>query len=105
MDRLHLVRYEDLVHNRKTVLEGITHFLDFSPDESRLSLAVERGSFSAMRAVENQFGAEAYKEHARGTGSFVRKGEVDGWVREMDEVISARIRDEFRSTMDEAGYD
>ena len=104
-DRLHVVRYEDLVENRRIVLEGITHFLDLPPHADRLSLAVERGSFRAMRAVEDQFGAEAYKGRAKGAGSFVRQGKVDGWVYEMDGAISARICNEFGSIMAEAGYD
>ncbi len=103
-ERLHLVRYEDLVRDRREVLEGVVRFLDLPIDENRLVRAVERGSFEAMREVEDRFGAEAYAGRARGSGRFVRKGEIDSWKQEIDEATSARIREEFGPVMDQAGY-
>ena len=102
--RIHLVRYEDLVSNRRGTLEGVARFIDLPTGDTRFARAVERGSFEAMRETEDRFGAEAYTGRARGTGRFVRKGEVEGWRREMDEAISERLQQEFGPVMAEAGY-
>lgn len=103
-ERLHLVRYEDLVRDRREVLEGVVRFLDLPAEESQIIRAVELGSFEAMRDVEDRFGSEAYEGRARGSGRFVRSGEVDSWKREIDQATLARIQQALGRAMHEAGY-
>jgi hypothetical protein len=67
-------------------------------------MAAERGSFEAMRRVEDRHGAEAYVKKAAGEGKFVRSGKVDSWRKEMDASLAARIEEEFGDAMRLTGY-
>ncbi len=71
---------------------------------ARLSRAVARGSFEAMRDLEGRYGAEAYAGRARGEGRFVRRGEAEGWRDELDPADAARIEAAFGPVMERAGY-
>ncbi|MDH3732458.1 MAG: sulfotransferase domain-containing protein [Gemmatimonadota bacterium] len=100
-----VVRYEDLVLDREDELRRIVSFLDLDADDRRLSEVAERGSFDAMRRVEERHGAEAYEGRARGEGRFIRKGRIDGWRDEMDEAIAGQVASTFASAMRLVGYE
>lgn len=102
--RIVIVRYEDLVQNRRAALERLMTFLDVTRQEGDLDDAVERGSFAAMQRLEDQHGAEAYRGRAVGKGRFVRVGEIDGWRREVDPSLASWIEEEFAPVMKLAGY-
>ncbi|WP_423926047.1 sulfotransferase domain-containing protein [Candidatus Palauibacter sp.] len=72
--------------------------------EARLSRAVARGMFEAMKEVEDRHGAEAYFGRARGEGRFIRRGRTDDWKKEMDPGVAARIETAFGPVMERAGY-
>ena len=72
--------------------------------EARLSRAVARGTFEAMKEVEDRHGAEAYVGRARGEGRFIRRGRADGWKDEMNPGVAARIETAFGPVMERAGY-
>ncbi|WP_419943366.1 sulfotransferase domain-containing protein [Candidatus Palauibacter sp.] len=72
--------------------------------EARLSRAVTRGAFEAMKEVEDRHGAEAYVGRARAEGRFIRRGRTDGWKEEMDPGVAARIETAFGPVMEQAGY-
>ncbi len=72
--------------------------------EARLSRAVARGTFEAMKEVEDRHGAEAYVGRARGEGRFIRRGRTDGWKDEMTPGVAARIETAFGPVMEQAGY-
>ena len=102
--RLCVVRYEDMVADRRGVLGRLAGFLGLARSDEALDRAAERGSFEAMRRVEDRHGAEAYVKKAAGEGRFVRKGKVDAWKTEMDGALSSRIEDEFGDVMRMTGY-
>ncbi len=110
-ERVWIVRYEDLVADRETALRGVAGFIGAVPagdvpagTSARLSRAVARGSFEAMRNLEGRHGAEAYAGRARGEGRFIRRGRADGWKDEMDPADAARIEAAFGPAMERAGY-
>ncbi|MFQ5529344.1 MAG: sulfotransferase domain-containing protein, partial [Gemmatimonadota bacterium] len=86
------------------VVERVAKFIELPADQRRLSRAVDRGDFEAMRDVETRFGAEAYAGRAKRSGRFIRRGEPDSWQREMDDTVSERVRRELGRVMTEAGY-
>ena len=110
-ERVWIVRYEDLVADREAALRGVAGFIGAVPagdvpagTSARLSRAVARGSFEAMRNLEGRHGAEAYAGRARGEGQFIRRGRIDGWKDEMDAADAARIEAAFGPVMERAGY-
>jgi hypothetical protein len=102
--RIVIVRYEDLVYNRRAALKRLMTFLDVTRHGEDLDHAVERGSFEAMQELEDLHGAEAYRGRAVGKGRFVRVGKVDSWRREVDPALVSRIEQEFAPVMKLAGY-
>ena len=110
-ERVCIVRFEDLVSDREAALRRVARFVGAVPagdvpagTSARLSRAVARGSFEAMRDLEGRHGAEAYAGRARGEGRFVRRGRAEGWKDEMDPVDAARIEAAFGPVMERAGY-
>lgn len=105
-ERICVVRYEDLVADRESELRRVAEFIGDVPagTSARLSRAVARGSFEAMRELEGRHGAEAYAGRARGAGRFVRRGRAEGWKDEMDPADAARIEAAFGPVMQRAGY-
>ena len=109
-ERICVVRYEDLAHDREAALRRVAEFVEDLPAASspgfdaRLSLAAARGSFEAMHEVEGRHGAEAYAGRARGEGRFIRRGKTEGWKDEMDPADAARIEAAFGPVMERAGY-
>jgi hypothetical protein len=102
--RILIVKYEDLVADRLRVLEAVVEFVGIPCDEEHLSLAVERGSFEAMRSNEEEYGAEAYPDEIGRRGRFMRRGKVDGWPQEMDESLARVLNNEFGAAMKAHGY-
>lgn len=102
--RFQVVRYESMVADRRAVLVSLAALLGLEPPETRIDQAVERGSFEAMRDLEDRHGAEAYLGRAEGSGRFVRKGATDGWRDELSVAAIARIEAELGWAMRRAGY-
>ncbi len=103
-----MVRYEDLIENRRETFRKVVDFCGMPCDEALFALAVERGDFQSMRQVEQQHGAESYpgedgsaKEEK---GFFVRKGVVDSWKEEMPKNVIQKIEAKFQKTMQNLGY-
>ncbi len=86
------------------VLERTAKFAGIAYSDNDLALAVDRGSFEAMRRNEEEHGAESYTAAQRKRGQFVRRGQVDGWKNELDPQLIARIEHEFAPAMKVAGY-
>ncbi len=102
--RIQVVRYEDMVADRRECVARLADFLGLSRTDVEIDMAAERGSFEAMRRVEDRHGAEAYVKKAAGEGKFVRSGKVDSWRKEMDASLAARIEEEFGDAMRLTGY-
>lgn len=102
--RITLVKYEDLIEDRRAVLSGLLSFLGVARTEEDLDHAVTRGDFDAMQRLEEEHGAEAYRGRAAGKGRFVRLGEMDSWRREVSPALVEEIEREFAPVMKLAGY-
>lgn len=99
-----IVRYEDMVRKRSNSLERIVGFANIPCNTERLKLAGKRGSFDAMRADEEQHGAESYLGDAGKRGRFVRQGKIDGWKDEMEGSVVDAVERELAPAMKAAGY-
>lgn len=103
-DRVLVVRYEDLVRDRAGSVERLSTFIDAGCSEADIELAVARGEFGAMQALEDKHGAEAYLRFEPGKERFIRKGEIDGWRTELTPELAASIEREFEPVMRKLGY-
>ncbi len=103
-----IVRYEDLIENRKETFRDVLDFCEIPCDDALFLTAVERGDFQSMRKVEQQHGAESYPgeegNDKEEKGFFVRKGVVDSWKEEMPENVIQKIEKKFHQTMQNLGY-
>ncbi len=103
-----IVRYEDLIENRRKSFRDVLDFCEIPCDEDLFGLAVERGDFQSMRKVEQQHGAESYPgeegNDKEEKGFFVRKGVVDSWKEEMPKNVVQKIEKKFHKTMQDLGY-
>jgi hypothetical protein len=102
--RVTIVKYEDLVRDRRLAVERLCRFLEVSYDDEDLDNAVQRGSFAAMRKNEEQYGAEAYRGEIGQRGRFVRRGEIAGWKEELSKDLIREIEIQFAPAMKAAGY-
>jgi hypothetical protein len=102
--RVKVVRYEDMVRDRRSVLEAVARFAGIEYDDASLTLAVSRGSFDEMRRNEQLYGAEAYTPEQAQRGRFIRRGKVDGWKDEVGPAPIQRIESTFAAAMRRAGY-
>ena len=103
--RVKFVRYEDLLTDRPRVLREVCEFMAFQPKAERFNLAVERGTFEAMRSDEKRHGAESYpNDEMRQRGSFIRKGQAGGWREELTPDLVELIAEKCAEMMDRFGY-
>ena len=103
-DRILFVKYEDMVEDRKSVLEKVARFINVPPSDTRMAEAVERGSFAEMRKDEDAHGAESYLKIKDKRENFIRRGQTAGWKDEMSPKLAARIEKEFAAAMRAVGY-
>ncbi len=104
-DRVHIVRYENLVRARRATLAAAAKFIGIPSEPERLDFAVSRGGFDAMRDLEKKHGVESYPGEIGRRNRFVRRGQIDGWRDELDSTLARRITREFEPVMQLAGYD
>ncbi len=102
--RVLIVKFEDMVGDRRCVLERLAQFVGISYSGEVLDCAVERGSFQAMRKDEEEHGAEAYPGEISERGRFVRRGEIAGWKDELSADLVRQIEDAFVPAMRATGY-
>lgn len=102
--RVVVVRYEELVVDRRRVLKRLARFVGISRDQAVFDCAVGRGSFQAMRANEKEHGAEAYRGEIGQRGRFVRRGEIAGWKEELSPELARQIEQAFLPAMKVTGY-
>jgi len=99
-----IVKYEELLKDRRKVLEDIATFLEISPNPNVIAIAVKRGEFKEMRAEEEKYGAESFPGELGLRGRFIRKGTADGWREEMSPKVAELIEREFREIMKKVEY-
>ena len=99
-----IVRYEDLVADRKKTLKSIIDFAEIKSEEDLFTFAVDRGDFNNMRGDEKKHGAESYPGENGSKGFFVRKGKIDSWKEEMPQNVINKIENKFQAVMKSLGY-
>jgi hypothetical protein len=94
-----IVRYEDLMHDRKGSIERIVDFLGWERDERWIDRAVIESSFDAMKRRESVFDHATAVLLERGVrrDSFLRTGQTGTGSAELSEAQVRQIR-ERRST-------
>jgi hypothetical protein len=53
---VHYIFYEDLINNKRGVIEGIAKFIGISPSEETIQRVIERSGFAYMKEHEDKFG-------------------------------------------------
>lgn len=102
--RVLFVKYEDMVVDRRAVLEKVIAFCGVQASPQDLEIAVTRGALEAMRDVERQHGAESYPGVMAARGAFVRRGRPGGWRDEMSRGAAEEIARQMGAAMQVAGY-
>ncbi len=103
-DRVMIVRYEDMVADRRGGLERVAAFARIPYGEEDLAAAVYRGDFSAMQRIEDEHGFEFFSPAQARRGRFVHRGNPDGWKDELDPALAEGIVRAFAPAMRAAGY-
>jgi hypothetical protein len=103
-DRVMIVRYEDMIADRRAVLERAAQFAGIAYGRQDLAVAVDRSSFEAMRRSEEENGVALYTEEQGRRGRFIRRGKTDGWRDEFPRDVIAEIEKEFAPAMKAVGY-
>jgi len=118
------IRYEEMLQDRASALDRSLRFVGVEPAVENVDLALERGSFNAMRQAECHHGVPAFSSpavvHGRPTGNssvclesvaavveelyFIRRGEADSWRDELSASSQRRIEEEFGPVMRRLGY-
>jgi len=99
-----IVRYEDLVEDRRGELERVAAFLEITPGPESLAVAVERGAFGAMRRAEDRHGVEHFRKLKLTGERFVRSGKTRGWREELSPEAAGRIERRLGPVMERLGY-
>jgi hypothetical protein len=102
--RICVVKYEDLVRDRKVVLTSLLNFIGATYSEENLDHAAARGDFQLMQQMEREYGVEAYPGEIGQRGRFIRRGLIDGWQDELHIELSQDIERTFAPAMRMAGY-
>ena len=89
-----IVRYEDLVRDKKASIERIAEFLGWARDERRIERAVTESSFEAMKRRESVFDHATALLLERGVSpeSFLRTGQTGEGTSALGEAQVREIR-------------
>lgn len=87
-DRVHIMRYEDMLADSLKMFSGLVQFLRMDVSPERVAKAVAESSFDNLRSVEE---ATGFSERPTETGRFFRSGKVGEWRDRLTEEQVARI--------------
>jgi len=99
-----LVRYEDLRADTGAVLRQMIAFIGLPLDDNRLSLAVERSSFSRLQRQEQEKGFAEAPAKTR-SGRFFREGRSGQWQTALSRDQARRLADQCGDVMQRLGYE
>ena len=100
-DRLHVVRYEDMLERPSATFGKVARFLGLKPSRQRLLRAIRNSSF---RAMQEQEAAGGFKERSDHQKRFFRRGKAGGWKDELSESQIRRIFEAHEEQMKRFGY-
>lgn len=98
---LAVLRYEDMLKNPIKTFGGLTQFLGLNPPRPRLERAIERSSFKALRAQEDQKG---FKEKSPFAEKFFRAGRAGQWRELLTQAQIDKIVAQHKQQMQRFGY-
>lgn len=99
--RLHLMRYEDMVHDPVETFTGAVRFAHLPDDPARIQKALR---FSDIRELKNQEYTHGFREKDPKAESFFRKGKTGSWREALTDRQAQRIIDDHRNVMKRFGY-
>jgi len=70
------INYEDIVFNKKIVIQKLSDFLDIPINKEIVERTIERTSFDFMKKHENKFGEQPETQEHKIYNQFIRKGKV-----------------------------
>lgn len=100
-ERLHVVRYEDMIEEPSATFGRVARFLGLKPSRQRLLRAIRNSSFRTMRSQEEAGGFKERSEHQK---RFFRSGKAGGWREELSESQVQRICEDHGEQMTRFGY-
>jgi hypothetical protein len=98
---VHLVKYEDMLNSPINTFTAVIHFLNLSPDPTRIQKAIDFSGFDTLRKQEQEKG---FKEKPAQADLFFRKGQVGSWREELTPEQAARIIADHGEVMQRFGY-
>jgi len=100
-ERLHVVRYEDMLERPSMTFGEVTRFLGLKPSRQRLLRAIRHSSF---RTLESQEAAGGFKERSQHQKRFFRRGKAGAWKDGLSESQVMRICETHGEQMKRFGY-
>ena len=100
-DRLHVVKYEDMLDKPSAIFGGVARFLGLKPSRQRLLRAIRNSSFRTLQSQEVTGGFKERSEHQK---RFFRSGKAGGWKGELSESQVRRICKAHGEQMKRFGY-
>jgi len=111
-DRYLLIKYEDLINDKKNIFLQILEFINkfrkekFSIDIKKINNILNYTSFEKMKKLEKEKGFfEAMKDKETGINKpFFNLGPDNKWQNLLDDKIRSKIENAFHEEMSELGY-
>ena len=111
-DRYLLIKYEDLINDKKNIFLQILEFINkfrkekFSIDIKKINNILNYTSFEKMQKLEKEKGFfEAMKDKETGINKpFFNLGPDNKWQNLLDDKIRSKIENAFHEEMSELGY-
>lgn len=111
-DRYLLIKYEDLINDKKNIFLQILEFINkfrkekFSIDIKKINNILNYTSFEKMKKLEKEKGFfEAMKDQETGINKpFFNLGPDNKWQNLLDDKIRSKLENAFQEEMSELGY-
>lgn len=100
-DRLHIVRYEDMLEKPYPTFAGVAHFLGLRPERERVRKAIR---FSSFRELQRQEARGGFIERSVRAEAFFRAGTAGQWKSRLTPEQVARLTEVNGPVMREFGY-
>jgi hypothetical protein len=100
-DRIHVVRYEDMLEAPFEAFSGIARFLHANASDDQIAAAISGSSFSELQAEEDRVG---FRERPNITRKFFRAGQKDQWKTQLSPDQVRRVLQANGPLMQRFGY-
>jgi hypothetical protein len=100
-ERIHVVRYEDMIDAPEPTFAGICDFLTLPTTPDRLARAIAHADIKVLRRLEDETG---FHERTKSQDRFFGPGASGGWRNVLNDRQVARLVDRHRAQMSRFGY-